>query len=43
MDKWTKPVAAILQNLTNTRVQESASAKQSGSPDWYVLETCNAI
>lgn len=38
MDKWTKPVAAILQNLTNTRVQESASAKQSGSPDWYVLK-----
>ncbi|KIR36656.1 hypothetical protein I352_01614 [Cryptococcus deuterogattii MMRL2647] len=35
MDKWTKPVAAILQNLTNTRVQESASAKQSGSPDWW--------
>ncbi|EAL18781.1 hypothetical protein CNBI0420 [Cryptococcus deneoformans B-3501A] len=35
MDKWTRPVAAILQNLTNTRVQESASAKQSGSPDWW--------
>ncbi|OWZ73050.1 hypothetical protein AYX14_01478 [Cryptococcus neoformans] len=35
MDKWTRPVGAILQNLTNTRVQESASAKQSGNPDWW--------
>ncbi|WWD20442.1 hypothetical protein CI109_104918 [Kwoniella shandongensis] len=35
MDKWPRPVATILQSLTQQRVAESAAAKQTGDADWW--------
>ena len=35
IDKWPKGVAQILQALTQQRIQQSSSQKQSGNPDWW--------
>ncbi|KAK8849809.1 hypothetical protein IAR55_005145 [Kwoniella newhampshirensis] len=44
MDKWPRPVATILQALTQCRVSESAAAKQTGNSDWWKpLESCLSL
>ncbi|WVQ75750.1 hypothetical protein IAR50_005381 [Cryptococcus sp. DSM 104548] len=35
IDKWTRPVASVLQKIIEDKVQNAASARQSGSPDWW--------
>ncbi|ODN87698.1 hypothetical protein L198_06924 [Cryptococcus wingfieldii CBS 7118] len=35
IDKWTRPVASVLQKIVEEKVQDAASAKQSGSIDWW--------